>query len=67
MALLLGSGDPGASDDHVIGLVGAEKARLIFVDVGGQVVLVVVDSSDPARFDDLVSQAMPIVQSFRFK
>jgi hypothetical protein len=65
-ALLLGSGDASA-DQHVIGLVGAEKVRLVFVDVGGQVALVVIDSSDPARFDDLAAQAMPIVGSFTFK
>ena len=65
-ALLLGSGDASA-DQHVIGLVGSEKVRLVFVDVGGQVALVVIDSSDPARFDDLVAQAMPIIGSFTFK
>ena len=66
VALMLGSGDASA-DQHVIGLAGSEKVRLVFVDVGGQVALVVIDSSDPARFDDLVTQAMPIIGSFTFK
>jgi hypothetical protein len=66
VALLLGSGSVGA-DEHVIGLVGNEKMRLVFVDVGGQVALIDIDSSDPTRFDDLVTQAMPIIESFTFE
>ncbi|MFL5719018.1 MAG: hypothetical protein ACJ778_00925 [Chloroflexota bacterium] len=66
VALLLGNGSSG-EDENVIGIVGAEKVRLVFIDVGGQVALVVVDSSDPARFDDLATQAMPIIQSFKFQ
>jgi hypothetical protein len=66
LALLFGNGSPGA-DENVLGLGGAEKLRLVFIDVGGQVALVVVDSSDPARFDDLAGQAMPIIQSFKFQ
>ena len=46
---------------------GAEKLRLVFVDLGGQVALIVIDSTDPDRFDDLASQAMPIVGSFKFR
>ncbi|MFL5683939.1 MAG: hypothetical protein ACJ77O_12445, partial [Chloroflexota bacterium] len=66
VALLLGNGSSG-EDENVIGIVGAEKVRLVFIDVGGQVALVVVDSSDAARFDDLATQAMPIIQSFKFQ
>jgi hypothetical protein len=66
VAALLGSGE-SSGDHNGIGIGGDERVRLVFIDVGGQVALVVVDSSDPARFDDLVSQAMPIVQSFKFQ
>ncbi len=66
VAPLLGSGD--SNGDHSgIGVGGAERLRLVFVDVGGQVALVVVDSSDPTRFDDLAARAMPIIESFKFK
>jgi hypothetical protein len=66
VALLLRSGS-AIADEHVIGLTGPEKIRLVFADVGGQVALVVIDSRDPARFDDLATQAMPIIESFTFK
>jgi hypothetical protein len=66
VALLLRSGS-AIADEHVIGLTGPERIRLVFADVGGQVALVVIDSSDPARFDDLATQAMPIIESFTFK
>jgi len=26
-----------------------------------------IDSGDPARFDDLVNQSLPIIQSFKFQ
>jgi hypothetical protein len=46
-----------------------EKWRLILLDLGGNDVVAIVldDSSSPSRFDELVSEAMPIVESFRFK
>lgn len=45
-------------------LRGAEVHRLILVDLGaGELLAIVIDSSDPARFDDLVAASMPIVSS----
>jgi hypothetical protein len=46
-----------------------EKWRLILLDLGGGKVVTIIldDSSSPSRFDDLVAQAMPIVESFTFK
>jgi DNA-directed RNA polymerase subunit K/omega len=37
-------------------------ARLIVGDRARQI-----DSGDPARFDDLVNQSLPIIQSFKFQ
>jgi hypothetical protein len=52
----------------VVGVGGAERARLILVDLGGgHVVGVVIRTADPTAFDAFVSSAMPIVQSFTFK
>jgi hypothetical protein len=51
-----------------VGIVGAERRRLIFLDLGnGDVLLIDIDSADPTRFDDLVTQSMPIVESFKFE
>jgi hypothetical protein len=51
-----------------VGLLGAERQRLILVDLGdGDVVGIVIRTSDPAAFDAFVAEAMPIVESFRFK
>lgn len=45
-------------------LRGAEVHRLILADLGaGEYFAVVIDSSDPARFDTLVAASMPIVRS----
>jgi hypothetical protein len=45
-------------------LRGAEVQRLILVDLGaGELLTIMIDSSDPARFDDLVAASMPIVNS----
>ncbi len=50
------------------GLVDKERARMILVDLGsGHTGLIVIDSSDPARFDQLATDAMPIIESFTFK
>ena len=47
-------------------MTAAERWRLILFDVAkGRTMAIVIESSDaPARFDDLVAQAMPIVASF---
>jgi hypothetical protein len=43
-------------------------SRLIFVDLGGgAVTLIVIDAGDPARFDALVADSMPIIATFKFK
>jgi hypothetical protein len=58
----------GGSDAWTWGTQGAERQRLIFLDLGaGDVVLIGIDSTDPARYDQLVNDAMPIVQSLTFK
>ena len=50
------------------GLGDKERARIILVDLGsGQTGLIVVDSGDPTRFDQLATDAMPIIESFTFK
>jgi hypothetical protein len=51
-----------------MGIIGAEQVRLILLDLGGgHTVAIAIDSTDPARFQALVDQAMPIVSSFTFK
>jgi hypothetical protein len=46
------------------GLVGEEQMRLVFVDIGqGDVVLIWVDATNPERFEALVTDAMPIIES----
>ena len=50
------------------GLSDKERARIILVDLGsGLTGLIVVDSGDPTRFDQLATDAMPIIESFTFK
>jgi hypothetical protein len=50
------------------GLVGEEQMRLVFVDIGqGDVVLIWVDATDPERFEALVTDAMPIIESMTIK
>ena len=66
---------PGAAGAPTVVALGnvrlssAERQRWIFVDLGQtdvvpDTVLVVIDSSDPTRFDELVSRALPIIESF---
>jgi hypothetical protein len=57
-----------AADDWTWGSQAGEQQRLIFLDLGdGDVVLIGIDSSEPDRYDELVAQAMPIIESFTFK
>lgn len=46
-----------------------EKWRLILLDLGDSnvVAFILDDSSSVSRFDELVTQTMPMVESFRFK
>ena len=56
------------NNDYELGLSGHEKERYVFVDLGaGSVMLVLVDSADPTRFDQLAGDAMPIIASFNLK
>jgi hypothetical protein len=51
-----------------LGVAAGERQRLILVDIGnGDVLGILVHARDQARFDDLVAQAMPIIDSFKFK
>ncbi len=44
------------------------KARIILLDLGdGDVVLITLKTLDPSRFDALLRDAMPIVESLKFK
>jgi hypothetical protein len=57
---------PSGGDPVVIG--GEERERLILLDLGqGDVVGIRIFSRNPASFDALVAEAMPIVESFQFK
>ena len=49
------------------GIMGSERYRVILIDLNGQTFGILIDSSDPTTFDDLVSQSMPIIQSFKFQ
>ena len=56
------------NNDYGVGISGHELQRLVFVDLGsGKVLLILVDSVDPTRFDQLVADAMPIIGSLHFK
>jgi hypothetical protein len=60
--------DDPSINSYGVAISGAEKDRLIFVDLGGgAVTAIVIDSSDPAKFDALVADAMPIIASFKFQ
>jgi hypothetical protein len=51
-----------------VGPFGSQRMRLIVLDLGdGASVLIVLVADDAERFPELVSRAMPIVQSFRFR
>ena len=53
---------------HTFAVVGSGRVRLIFLDLGaGDILMVNILSGDPARFDSLVAQAMPIIESFIFE
>lgn len=57
----------GSSDQYIWHLFSSGLMRVILIDLGGgDVLAAIVDSTDPATFDQLVADAMPIVESFRF-
>jgi hypothetical protein len=57
-----------ASDGGPVAIAGVERERLIVLDLGqGDVIGIRIFSHDPARFDALVAQAMPIIESIQFE
>jgi hypothetical protein len=57
-----------ATDAWDFGISAGERIRAILLDLGqGDVVLIFVDAGDGTKFDALVAEAMPIVQSMTFK
>jgi hypothetical protein len=50
-------------------MTASERWRLILLDLGDShvVAIIIDDSKDVSSFDDLVTQATPIVESFKFK
>jgi hypothetical protein len=61
-------------DEYAIGIDAADRIRLILLDLGGgNVVGIAIEDqndatgADQARFDALVTAAMPIVESFSFR
>ena len=66
-AIFMTTAGAKASDESV-GMAGDEQMRLVFVDIGqGDIVAIWVDSTDPSRFDQLVADAMPIIESMTFE
>jgi hypothetical protein len=64
---LMDAGSAG-SGGYTWGIGPGERQRLTFLDLGsGDIALIGIDSTYPDRFDDLVSQATPIIQSLTFK
>jgi len=65
-AFLTMAGQPSNAD--VLAIVAGHRFRTVILDLGdGDLVLINVYSSDPARFDELVQRAMPIIESLRFE
>jgi hypothetical protein len=60
--LILSATDTGPA----FGIGGTERARYMFLDVGGSVVAINFSTPDGTGFDALVAQATPIVASMRF-
>jgi hypothetical protein len=60
--------DMTGSGLEVYGLWKTSKARVILLDLGGgDVVLISVHAFDPASFETLLPEAMPIINSIRFE
>jgi hypothetical protein len=65
-AFLTMAGQP--ADAEALTIVAGVRFRLVLLDLGGgDLVLINVYSPDTARFDDLVRQAMPIIQDLKFE
>ena len=62
------SGTAGGPGTRSFGIGGPERSRFIALDLGdGDVAMIVVDDGQGDRFDELVAQAMPIIESMTFK
>jgi len=48
------------------GIAGSEHARIILLEVAGDIIAISIDPSDPSDVNGFLSQAMPIVESFEF-
>ena len=48
------------------GIGDTEQWRLVLVDVGDDVVAIIVSAPDAAMFDTVMAKAMPIVETVRF-
>ena len=64
--ILTEAGSSAAADTYAIGQT--DRVRMVFLDLGGgDLLMVEIITSDAARFDSLVAQAMPIIGSFIFE
>lgn len=60
--------DAGLAARWVFGPVGTDRVRVILLDLGsGDLVFISLEDGDGTKLDQLVTEAMPIVQSFRFE
>ena len=56
------------SQGVTLGMFRGERKRLTLLDLGaGDLLGIVVFSTDPVRFDALVGEATPILESIKFK
>ncbi len=58
----------GSAASWTWAVAAGERMRLILLDIGGgnTVAIAVDDTASPSRFDALLTQAMPIIESFEF-
>jgi hypothetical protein len=50
-----------------VAVPAGDRQRVILLDLGGgDTVLILIDTVDPADIDDIVARAMPIIESFQF-
>jgi hypothetical protein len=70
LAILFTEAGPDMTDSGLeqTGVWSTQKSRFVLVDLGdGDVVLVAIHAPDPSRFDELMADAMPIVESLTFE
>ena len=62
----VGTAGPIGADPYVVGLTGPTRLRISVIDLGQErTVLAVIRADDPTRFDALVDDASPIIESFQ--